>query len=116
MKSYDPFARLLVTVLAVFIFIPNISWATEYAADIYKTRCAACHGTDGLASIAIAKKQSVPSFAEDKIQKAPNAELEDFVLSGGKQKKASHAYSSKGIGKDDAAMLVVYIKSLGKKR
>ncbi len=110
-------AKSFVIALAMFLVIPNISWAADGAAvNIYKTKCAACHGTDGRASMAIAKKQSVPSFAEDKVQKTPNAELEDFILSGGKQKKASHAYASKGVGKDDAVQLVIYVKGLGKKK
>jgi mono/diheme cytochrome c family protein len=116
MKSYKPFAKSIVIALAMFILIPNVARAADDAASIYRSKCAACHGVDGLASLAIAKKQSVPSYAEARIQKAPNAELENFVLSGGKQKKASHAYASKGVSKDDAANLVVYIKSLGKKK
>lgn len=107
---------VLLIALAIFVLIPNISWAAEDSATIYRTKCAACHGVDGFASSPIAKKQDVPSFAELKVQKTPNAELEEVILSGGKQKKASHAYASKGISKEDAAGLAMYVKGLGKKK
>ena len=99
----------------MFLLIPNISWA-ENAATIFNNRCAACHGNDGLAALSVAKKQNVPSFADAKVQRAANAELEEVILSGGKQKKSSHAWASKGITKQEAAELAIYVKQLGKKK
>ena len=108
--------RLAVVLIALFIFIPAISLAGDDAAILYKTKCAVCHGVDGLATTPMGKKQSIPSFASEKIQKAPNSDLEDFVLNGGREKKASHSFAGKGMTGDEAKKLAVLIKELGRKK
>ncbi len=108
--------RLAVALIALFIFIPVLSVAGDDAALLYKTKCAVCHGSDGLANTPMGKKQSIPSFASDKIQKANPADIQDFILNGGKEKKASHAFAGKGISPDDAKKLAAYVKELGKKK
>jgi cytochrome c6 len=109
--------RLAVVLIALIIFIPATQcWAGDDAALIYKTKCAVCHGADGLSKTPMGKKQSIPSFAADKVQKSSPADIEDFILNGGKEKKASHAFSGKGIGNEDAKKLATYIKELGKKK
>ena len=108
--------RLAVVLIALIIFIPTFTWAGDDAASIYKTKCAVCHGADGLANTPMGKKQSIPSFASDKVQKSSDADVQDFVLNGGKEKKASHAFSGKGISTEDAKKLATYIKELGKKK
>ena len=32
--------------LVLFILIPNLSWAADDGAGIYKAKCAVCHGAD----------------------------------------------------------------------
>ena len=109
--------RLAVVLIALIIFIPATQcWAGDDAALIYKTKCAVCHGVDGLATTPMGKKQSIPSFASEKIQKAPNSDLEDFVLNGGREKKASHSFAGKGMTGDEAKKLAVLIKELGRKK
>ena len=99
---------VLATAFALFLALPNLSWAQE---DIYKTKCAACHGADGKGSAA-GKKMGAPEFSSEKIQKASNADLADFIENGGPQKKASHAFAGKGVTAGDATKLATYIKSL----
>ena len=108
--------RLAVVLIALFIFIPAVSFAGDDAAILYKTKCAVCHGADGLANTPMGKKQSIPSFASDKVQKSSNADIQDFILNGGKEKKASHAFAGKGITTEDGTKLATYIKELGKKK
>ena len=103
------FAIFLVA-LALFLILPNLSWAQ---ADLYKTKCAGCHGADGKGTAA-GQKMGAPAFSSDKVQKASNAELADFIESGGPQKKASHAFGSKGVSQADAEKLAAYVKTLGK--
>ena len=107
---------LAVILIALFILSPTLSWAGDDAAILYKTKCAVCHGVDGLASTPMGKKQSIPSFASEKVQKASNADLEDFILNGGKEKKASHSFAGKGMSGDAASKLAVFVKELGKKK
>ncbi len=108
----------LAVVLIAFIFfiITAPSWAGDNTATLFQNKCAVCHGADGLANTPLGKKQSIPSFASTKVQKASSADLTDFILNGGKEKKASHSFASKGITNDDANKLAEYIKVLGKKK
>ncbi len=103
------FAVFLVA-LALFLILPNLSWAQ---ADIYKAKCAGCHGVDGKATTA-GQKMGAPAFSSDQIQKASDAQLTDFIENGGPQKKASHAFGAKGISQAEAQKLAGYVKTLGK--
>ena len=107
---------LAVILIALFIFLPAVVVAGDDAAILYKTKCAVCHGADGLASTPMGKKQSIPSFASDKVQKSSDADIQDFVLNGGKEKKASHAFAGKGMTGEDATKLATYLKELGKNK
>ena len=107
---------LAVVLIALFIFVPAVVVAGDDAAILYKTKCAVCHGDDGLANTPMGKKQSIPSFASDKVQKSSDADIQDFILNGGKEKKASHTFAGKGVTSADAAKLATYIKQLGKKK
>lgn len=96
------FAVMLFTALMLFLMLPNLSWA-EDAAATYKAKCAMCHGPDGKG------KGNIPDLTSDKVKKASDAEMEDFIANGGPSKKATHAFASKGV---DAKAMVTYIRSL----
>jgi cytochrome c len=102
---------VMITAIALFLILPNLSWAQE---DIYKAKCVGCHGPDGKGSAA-GKKMGAPEFSSDTVQKATDAQLADFIENGGPQKKASHAFASKGVSQGDAVKLAAYVKTLGKK-
>ena len=99
---------VLIIASALFLALPNLSWAQE---DIYKAKCAACHGADGKGSAA-GKKMGAPEFSSAAVQKASDAQLADFIENGGPQKKASHAFANKGVSAADASKLAVYVKTL----
>ena len=99
---------VLTIAIALFLVLPNLSWAQE---DLYKAKCASCHGADGKASAA-GKKMGAPDFSSDTVQKASAAVLVDYIENGGPQKKAMHAFGTKGISAADAAKLATYVKSL----
>jgi len=103
------FAIFLVA-LALFLILPNLSWAQ---ADVYKAKCAGCHGADGKGSAA-GQKMGAPSFSSDQVQKTSDAQLADFIENGGPQKKAAHAFGNKGIDQAEAQKLAAYVKTLGK--
>ena len=46
MKTTKLAALVATIAIALFILIPNLSWA-EDGAGLYKAKCAACHGADG---------------------------------------------------------------------
>lgn len=104
------FLAMLFTAAALFVVMPKLSWAADTAAT-FKAKCAMCHGADGKAETTIGKKMNIPSFASDKVKKMSDAEVEDFIANGGKEKKAAHAYATKGV---DAKAMVGHVRSLGK--
>ena len=93
-------AVMLFTAAVLFLMLPNLSWAQE---PVYKAKCAMCHGADAKG------KASIPDLTSDKVKKASDADLTDFIANGGPQKKATHAFGSKGV---DAKAMVTYIRSL----
>jgi mono/diheme cytochrome c family protein len=97
--------------LTLFLVLPSLSWAADDGAGVYKTKCAACHGAD-LAGKPAAK---IPSLVADDAKKASDADLTDMIANGGKDKKASHAFASKGLTADQTKMVVAYIRGEQKK-
>lgn len=99
---------VMVIAFALFLALPNLAWGQE---DVYKAKCAGCHGADGKGSAA-GKKMGAPEFSSAAVQKASDAELADFIENGGPQKKAMHAFANKGVTAPEAAKLAAYVKTL----
>ena len=97
--------------VALFLILPNLSWAADDGAAIYKAKCAACHGAD-LAGKPAAK---IPSLVSDDAKKASDADLTDAIANGGKEKKVMHAFANKGLTADQVKMVVSYIREAQKK-
>jgi cytochrome c6 len=96
--------------LALFLMLPNLSWAADDGATIYKTKCAMCHGAD-LAGKPAAK---IPSLVGDNAKKASDADLTDMIANGGKDKKAMHAFANKGVTPDQIKMVIAYVREAQK--
>lgn len=99
---------VLAIAFALFLALPNLSWAQE---DVYRAKCAGCHGADGKATAA-GQKMGAPAFSSPAVQKATDAELVDYIENGGPQKKAMHAFANKGVSAAEAAKLATYVKTL----
>jgi len=99
---------VLAIAVALFLVLPNLSWAQE---DVYKAKCASCHGADGKGTPA-GIKMGAPAFSSPTVQKATDAQLIDYIENGGPQKKAMHAFANKGVDQAGAAKLATYVKSL----
>jgi hypothetical protein len=87
-----------------------LTWAQD-TATIYKTKRAACHGAD-LGGKPAAK---IPSLVSDDAKKVSDVDLTDMIANGGKDKKASHAFTNKGVTPDQIKMIVSYIRDAQKK-
>jgi len=111
MKTMKLVILIVVIAVALFLILPNLSWAADDGATLYKTKCAACHGAD-LGGKPAAK---VPSLISDDSKKFSDEELTDAIANGGKSKKASHAYANKGMTPDQIKMVVAYIRGAQKK-
>jgi mono/diheme cytochrome c family protein len=102
---------IVMIAVALFLVLPNLSWAADDGATIYKTKCAACHGAD-LTGKPAAK---IPSLVSETSKKASDAELTDMIANGGKDKKAMHAFSNKGLTADQIKMVIAYVREAQKK-
>jgi len=105
-------AMLVLTIaVALFILIPNLAWAGDEGAALYKTKCAACHGVDGAGKPAA----KIPSVVSEDAKKLTDADLTDAIANGGKNKKATHAFQAKGMTPDQIKMVIAYIREMQKK-
>lgn len=83
----------------------------QSGADTYKTKCATCHGADGLASSPVGKAMKVPSFKAVELVKASDAELIAATKSG---KGKMPAYNGK-LTDAQIKEAIAYIRTLQKK-
>lgn len=98
-------AVLVATIaIALFILIPNLSWAEDGAA-LYKAKCAACHGADAAGKPAA----KIPSLIGDDAKKMSDADLEKAVT-----EKPKHAGVAKALTPDQVKAVVAYVRSLQK--
>lgn len=99
---------IAITFLATFIVTP--AFAQSSAADTFKSKCAPCHGVDGLAATPAGKALKAASFKDPAIVKAPDTELFAIIKSG-KNKMPSFAGK---LSDDQMKAAVAYIRTLEK--
>lgn len=95
-------------VLAI-IAVPMASFAND-AADLYKSKCAMCHGPDGGGDTAMGKKLAIKDLRGADVQKKSDADLTTVITKG---KDKMPAYDGK-LTADQIKGLVAYIRSIKK--
>ena len=110
MKTMKIAVLVLTIAVALFILIPSLSWAEDGAA-VYKAKCAVCHGPDGVGKPAA----KIPSLVSDDVKKLSDADLTDFVANGGPNKKATHAFATKGLTPEQIKAVIAAVRDLQKK-
>jgi mono/diheme cytochrome c family protein len=97
-------------VILLATFIAGPAFAQAPGADTYKTKCAMCHGADGLAASPMAKNLKVLSFKAPAMLKASEAQ---FIASTKNGKGTMKGYSGK---LTDAQIkdVIAYIRTLQK--
>jgi cytochrome c553 len=53
MKTYKVTILVLAIAIVLFMALPNLSWAAEDGAALYKAKCAMCHGPDAAGKPAV---------------------------------------------------------------
>ncbi len=96
--------------LAIFMLVPS-AFAADDGAGLYKTKCSACHGANGEGKPAV----KAPSLVSDEAKKMSDDDLKDMIANGGKDKKATHAFSKKGLTDEQISQLISHIRELQKK-
>ena len=119
MKYVEFWTALLAVTLIGLFALPSrtaVAAANDSAAELYRIRCAVCHGGNGDANTPMARKENIPAFTSEAVRNLSTAEVEDFILFGGKERKASHTYFYKGVTREQGSQLAGFVKQLGNKK
>ena len=96
---------------AVVVFMLMASWplraADLKAPELYKSKCAICHGPNGNAKVPL-------SLGSAPVQKMTDEQLAAAIATGELPKRPSHAFREKGLTDEQIKALVAYIRSLKK--
>jgi mono/diheme cytochrome c family protein len=93
--------------LAVVLTLSPLAHAQ--GADLFKAKCAMCHGADGSGS-AMGKKMGAHDFTAAEVQKMSDADLTETITKG---KNKMPAYADK-LKPEEIKGLVAYIRTLKK--
>ncbi len=104
MKTNKLMMLIMTIAAALFVVMPNLSWAEDGAA-IYKTKCAMCHGADAAGKPAA----KIPSLVSDDVKKQSDDGIVKTVA-----ETAKHPAGVKGLPADDVKAIVIYLRSLQK--
>jgi cytochrome c553 len=91
--------------VALFILIPNMSWAADDGASLYKAKCAMCHGADAAGKPAA----KIPSLVSDDAKKASDDGLAKAITD-----TAKHPGTVKSLAPDQVKMIVTCVRGLQK--
>ena len=105
--------RTLVTLAALLVLfaLPAASFAADEGADLFKSKCAMCHGPDGAAKTAMGQSLKIPALQSDDVQKKSDADLKTIITKG---KGKMPPYEGK-LTKEQIDKLVGFIRELAKK-
>jgi cytochrome c oxidase cbb3-type subunit III len=84
----------------------------DSGADLYKSNCVICHGSDASGNTAIGKKNKVKDLKSPEVQKATDAELADLISKG---KKPMPAFADR-LKPEQVHEIVEYLRELAKKK
>ena len=102
--------RASLVVLAIALAMSVSAFAADATADVYKSKCASCHGADGKGDTPAGKNMKVKDLASEDVQKQSDADLAGVIEKG---KKPMPGYEGK-ISKDQIDGLVKWVRSLKK--
>jgi len=105
MKTTKLVMLVMTIAVALFILIPNLSWAADDGAALYKAKCAMCHGPDATGKPAA----KIPSLISDEAKTTSDADLAKAVT-----EKAKHPAPVKSLTPDQVKAVVSYVRSLQK--
>jgi mono/diheme cytochrome c family protein len=85
--------------------------AQETGENLFKSKCAMCHGPDGAGKTTMGQALKIPDLHSADVQKLSDAEFTTIVAKG---KNKMPAYEAK-LSKEQITLLVGYIRDLAKK-
>jgi cytochrome c6 len=93
------------------IALPIASIAADESADLFKSKCAMCHGPDGAGKTMMGEKLKIPDLRAAEVQKKTDVDLKAVIAKG---KDKMPAYDAK-LSKEQIDKLAAYIRDLAKK-
>ncbi len=94
--------------VAVVISLSSVAFAAETGAELFKSKCAACHGPDGKGQTAMGKNLKLRDLSSEEVQKQSDGELKTIVENG---KGKMPAFKGK-LNDEQIEALMQYIRSL----
>ena len=109
-KQMKNLIRASIVVLTFAVLFATSSFAADTGADLYKTKCASCHGATGAGDTPMGTKLKLKDLSSPEVQKLSDEELATVMEKG---KKPMPAYEGK-LTKEQIQELVKYIRTLKK--
>lgn len=103
----------LASMITLLMFAASVAFASPApgAAEIYKTKCATCHGADGAGQTAVGKSMKIRDLSSADVQKQTDADLQKIITDG---KGKMTGFKTK-LSVADISSLVAYIRGMAKK-
>ena len=108
MKGTKLTGLVMLIAVAMFIMLPNLSWAAEDGAALYKANCAMCHGADAAGKTVMGQKLGIKDLHAAEVQKQSDADLTQVITKG---KNKMPAYDGK-LSSEQVQQVVAYIRGL----
>ena len=102
--------RASIVLMALAFVFSTFSFAADTGADVFKAKCAACHGADGKGETTMGKNLKLKDLGSAEVQKKSDAELTTLISDG---KKPMPAYKGK-LTDDEIQQVVKYVRTLKK--
>lgn len=99
--------------ITVAILVGSVAFAESgpSVTDIYKAKCASCHGADGSGQTTIGKSMKLRDLRSPEVQKLTDAELLKIIADG---KAKMPGYKTK-LSVADLSSLVAYVRGMASK-
>lgn len=103
----------LASLLTILMLVASVASASPApgAAELYKSKCATCHGADGTGQTAVGKSMKIRDLTSADVQKQTDADLQKIITDG---KGKMTGFKSK-LSVADISSLVAYIRGIAKK-
>ena len=102
--------RALIVVMALAFVFSTVSFAADSGADLFTSKCAACHGADGKGETTMGKNLKLKDLGSSEVQSKSDADLTTIISDG---KKPMPGYKGK-LTDAEIQGLVKYIRTLKK--
>ena len=90
--------------------------ASQSGSEIYGSRCASCHGTDGAGKTNAAKTfNGLPDLRGPAVQKRSDSDLAETIGRGSDHKQYPHVFLQTGLTQVQVNDVVGHLRSLAKK-